>query len=157
MKKILSIHTLILSTSCLILNSCTQEPPPDNLPKYIEHLRFNPDYFAAARVADMLPPCLDGEGNCTMILPSKDPISLVTGASFRNFRRFCNNKMANVYFSHDPYWHELFPGLQTEPGIFQKIMEGFIHPLVLGDSIIVFYQGSTPAPGNIVKTYWLSQ
>src|SRR5215471_17358246 len=142
MKKMPSISIMILSIPCLILNSCTQDLPPENVPKIIEHLRFNPDFFASARVSEMQPPCLDGEGNCTMVFPSKDPISLVTGVSLGNFKRHCSNKTVASYFSHDPYCHKLFPGLDATPDILQKITEGIIQPLVLpGDSVVVFYQG----------------
>lgn len=161
MKKFLFTILVTLLYCCIVLDACTPDAPPENTPRYIDGLQFNPDYFQGPGLLTSISPgpspCIPGQGNCTMILPSSPTTSLNMKVAFYNFKRYFNNNDIAGFFSRPNNWDKLFPGLQQDPKMLKEIINGTYKVQVAkDDQAIVFFKGLFPVAGNIIRAYWFN-
>lgn len=159
MKKNLFSMLGILSLSCFLLDACTPDIPSENNPRYIDGLQFNPDYFQnSTELTSISPessPCLPGQGNCIMILPSSPSLSQDMSVAFSAFKRYFNNKDLVGFFYKVKNWDKLFPGLNQDSTMVKGLMNGTYKMQIAKDNkAVVIYKGLSPGTGNIARAYW---
>jgi hypothetical protein len=144
----------------LVFTACTPDAPPEAIPRYLTGLQFNPDNFPGPGVLTDISsnPCIPGQGNCTMILPSSPSVSHTMGIALSNLKRSYIKNDLQGFFSSERNWDKLFPGLQYSSDTLQKIIDGTYKIRITNDNkAIVIYKNAVPDPGNIIKVYWLNK